>query len=415
MKRDHDRDDVPPPTDADAPWGTRATATRPAAPNLEPASGAVEVPFLSVDEYVRRHGGRATADDLWILRDLVPRDAYSLLVGASKIGKSFLALDVALAAASGQGLAGVYDNPSGAPVRVACALLEDPPAETVRRARALARYRGLGLDTAPLATHLLLWNPALPNPRFPSQAAAFVEQVRAIGPDLLIVDGLRRVLEGAEEDSNVAAAIADTATEIRRYVRSLLLLHHSKKRERDAARDRLPRIDDVRGSGDLAAAPRHVIFAAAAPDLAPPGRHALVIGTRGNLPVSTSERVLYADRDTGDTDAALGYDDGGPLDEAEARVREDRKKGRKAEAAEAKAAAAAKHERTALALALGGTVTAEVLATRAGISDRNAAAVIRDAVAAGHLAKAHLTAPAKITERGRQRHLALDTELGGTP
>jgi hypothetical protein len=412
---DHDRDGVPPPTDEDAPWSTRATASRPAAQVREPANGAAEVPFLPVDEYARRHGGSVMPADVWILRDLVPRSDYTLLVGPPKVGKSYIALDIALAAASGQGLAGAYDNPSGAPVRVACALLEDRPAETVRRARALARRRGLALDEPPLSTHLALWNPAMPSPRFPSRATAFVEQVRGSAPDLLIVDGLRRVLDGDEQDSHVAAALAATIAEIQIHVRSVLLLHHAKKRERQGVRDRLPTIDDVRGSGDLAAAPRFVIFAATAPDLAPPGRHALVIGTAGNLPVHSESRVLHADRDTGDPEAALGFDDGGPLDEAEARVRAGRRAEKTADAAATKAAKAARHKRTALALAHGGEVTAEMLGSRAGIGTRAAAEVIRDAVVAGHLSRAHATAPASITVEGRQHLLALGDESGGAP
>ena len=92
--------------------------------------------------------GDPTAPLRWLLADLFLVGAAGILGGAPKTGKSFFALELAVAVASGTPAAGRFAV--GAPGPVLLLAAEDPPAVVVQRLAALATAREHALATLPV-------------------------------------------------------------------------------------------------------------------------------------------------------------------------------------------------------------------------------------------------------------------------
>jgi AAA domain len=94
-------------------------------------------------------GGDPTAALRWLLTDLFLVGGAGILGGAPKTGKSFFALDLAVAVASATPAVGRFAVAAPGPVLLCAA--EDPPAVVVQRLAALAAGRDQALATLPVA------------------------------------------------------------------------------------------------------------------------------------------------------------------------------------------------------------------------------------------------------------------------
>ena len=92
--------------------------------------------------------GDPTAPLRWLLADLFLVGAAGILGGAPKTGKSFFALELAVAVASATAAAGRFATTTPGPVLLCAA--EDPPAVVVQRLAALAAARAQALPTLPV-------------------------------------------------------------------------------------------------------------------------------------------------------------------------------------------------------------------------------------------------------------------------
>lgn len=160
----------------------------------------------------------------WLVEHLWASGAVGVIGGAPKACKSWLALELAVAVASGRPCLGRFAVPAPGPVLVYAA--EDAPLQIRQRIEQLCQARGAPFHALELD---LILEPALridrPEP---------VERLRATldlhRPRLLILDPYVR-LQGADENNatEVAAILATLRELSRTFSLALLLVHHTRK------------------------------------------------------------------------------------------------------------------------------------------------------------------------------------------
>ena len=206
-------------------------------------------------------GDDAPYDDAgdWLLRDMIPRRELSLLAGAPKVGKTWIAIDMAIAIASGRDWAG-FSCTLGRPARVLFVEMEDNRRRVSKRVYELLRGQGVALadleDTLRISDKLVRW--PLGN------MDAFVTELKDCGwiPDLIIIDSLTRVMNGDQNSTRDAAAFGAGVTQLSRELgAAVCLIHHTRKAKADeAGSNQAPGQNEVRGSGDLVALARHIVI-----------------------------------------------------------------------------------------------------------------------------------------------------------
>lgn len=163
-----------------------------------------------------------TAPLRWLLTDFFLVGAAGILGGAPKTGKSFFALELAVAVASGQPALGRFAVSAPSPVLLLAA--EDPPAVVVQRLAALATARDCALATLPVE---VIVEPGLRLPEGLDRLAATVVQRQA---RLLILDPLIRVHRADENSAAEMAAVLDGLRTLARATDcAVLLVHHTRK------------------------------------------------------------------------------------------------------------------------------------------------------------------------------------------
>lgn len=172
--------------------------------------------------------GRAPAEIDWLVDGILPAKTRGLMVADGKVGKSPLALDLALALASGSSWLGHVVKQRR---RVAVVSREDAPEETSRRLKLLQA------GSAPRAEYA--WGQIWLNTS--AQSAAFLldhlEHVDALIAelkleqfDLVIFDVLRDLHSGDENDNTVMSAIMQALKRFQVEAGcAVLLLHHISK------------------------------------------------------------------------------------------------------------------------------------------------------------------------------------------
>jgi len=158
----------------------------------------------------------------WLLSDLFLVGAAGILGGAPKTGKSFFALELAVAVASGQPAIGRFAVAAPGPVLLLAA--EDPPAVVVQRLAALATARAHALAALPIE---VIVEGGLRLPEGLDRLAATVAQRQA---HLLILDPLIRVHRADENSAAEMAAVLDGVRSLARATDcAVLLVHHTRK------------------------------------------------------------------------------------------------------------------------------------------------------------------------------------------
>jgi hypothetical protein len=156
-----------------------------------------------------------------------------------KTGKSFFALELAVAVASGTPGAGRWPVATPGPVLLLAA--EDPVAVVVQRLAALAASRGRALAALPLA---LIAEPVV---RLPEGLARLAATVAHLRPQLLVLDPLIRLHRADENSAPEMAAILDGLRTLARDTAcAVLLVHHARKAPAGSSPGQ-----GLRGSSDL--------------------------------------------------------------------------------------------------------------------------------------------------------------------
>ena len=182
----------------------------------------------------------ACQDGAWLLDRLLPTGGVSLLAGEVASGKTFLALDLAIAVAAGLPAWGGRATSAGA-VLYCC--LDSSPRTIRARVQALCAGRGipppenLFFDFSPL------------NLAQTAGQERLLAMIRAQKVSLVVIDVLARYLPGLDENSVAAVGPVFTALRViaARHEVSFLVVHHFNKSGAAG-------MGRFRGSSDIAAA-----------------------------------------------------------------------------------------------------------------------------------------------------------------
>jgi hypothetical protein len=177
----------------------------------------------------------------WLIEALWAHEAVGILGGEPKCGKSFLALQIAVAVASGTACLGRF-----APRRTGRVLVyaaEDPPHLVRERVEGIAALTGAAFEALDL--HLITRESIRID--LPDEQRALAITIEDHRPALLVLDPFVR-LHRADENasSEIAPILAALRALQRQYALAILVVHHAKKA---AARIRAGQA--LRGSSDF--------------------------------------------------------------------------------------------------------------------------------------------------------------------
>lgn len=179
---------------------------------------------VQIDAFARQVAGGPG----YLAKGLLSKHSYAVLYGASGEGKTFAALDLGMAVATGRPFLG-HPTRQGAVLYVGFEAFGGLP----RRAAALqAKYQTAG---APL-----YFLPGVRNVRVPEGARAFAAEVGMLPekPTLIIIDTMAYALMGADENSNTEIQQFNNTMQnlIAATGATVLLIHHTGKDEAKGAR-----------------------------------------------------------------------------------------------------------------------------------------------------------------------------------
>ncbi|MCZ6714155.1 MAG: AAA family ATPase [Deltaproteobacteria bacterium] len=197
----------------------------------------------------------------WLVESLWSHQAVGFLAGHPKLGKTWLALDLALSVATGTPCLDTFAVAE--PGEVLIYLAEDPPMMVRQRLAGLCRHRGLDLDT--VAVHVITATSLrldLENDR-----RRLEEVVQRLKPRLLVLDPLVRLHRRDENHSGEISELLSFLRELQRaHALAVLVVHHMRKGGARCAGQAL------RGTGDLHAWIDSALYLQA-------GRGAIVLST----------------------------------------------------------------------------------------------------------------------------------------
>lgn len=228
----------------------------------------------------------------WIIRDVLPRTDPMLFAGPAKAGKTWTAIDMAIAIAMGQPWIGM-ENCLRRPGRVVVLCREDGERRLRKRLWELCRARNVAPFERGLIDNLIITTATL---RMPGpDVARFARELRDWRADVVIVDNLSRVLVGDPNKTRDASDFAHAWYELGELSGAgVCFLHHTKKEQSDSRKETDP-FDSIRGSGDFVAAARHIMLAKPVLD-----EHATTkrseIRMRGNLDLGRESFALGFER-----------------------------------------------------------------------------------------------------------------------
>jgi hypothetical protein len=176
----------------------------------------------------------------WLIEHLWSEAAVGCIGGTPKSGKTWLALEMALAVASGTPCLGRYRVPRSGTVLIYAA--EDRPHALRRRAEELCRARGLDLEKLAVG---LITEPAL-RLDVPGHQLRLSTTIQELKPKLLVLDPLVRLHRSDENSSaDISELLGYLRSLQRAYGVAIALVHHVRKSGAGQPGQSL------RGSGDL--------------------------------------------------------------------------------------------------------------------------------------------------------------------
>ena len=160
----------------------------------------------------------------WLVEGLWGDEAVGILGGEPKCCKSFLALDLAVAVASGASCLGQFKTTKQGKVLLYAA--EDAPHIVKRRLKGISLARRLSLDDLDIQ---VITSPKL-RLDLADDLAALDETLKELRPKLLILDPFVRLHRIDENSSSEVAHVLDGLRLLqRKHHVSIIVVHHSKK------------------------------------------------------------------------------------------------------------------------------------------------------------------------------------------
>ena len=195
-------------------------------PNGKPDASAVlnSLAFHDLREVLRSIVDAPPAR--YLARPLIPSDAYGVLAAAWKAGKTWIALDLAVAVSGAKAWLGAYAIELPGPVLLL--LGEGGPRKMVRRLKAIADHYDLELAELPL--RLCFRAPHLASFDHLEQVGREIDATR---PVLVVLDPLYLAARGAQGSQlyDVGAHLEAIQSLCQRHRAALLIVHHHNRGE----------------------------------------------------------------------------------------------------------------------------------------------------------------------------------------
>lgn len=183
---------------------------------------------------VAPEGGR------WLVEGLVAEQAVGFIGGVPKTGKTWLALELAVAVASGVPALGRFPVPRPGPVLLYAA--EDPAADIRERVAGIAHVASIDLERLAVG---LITEPTL-RLDLDADRDRLADALTRVKPRLLLLDPLVRLHRGDENSASDISEILGFLRQMQRqHACAILLVHHVRKSGPGDNGQAL------RGSGDL--------------------------------------------------------------------------------------------------------------------------------------------------------------------
>jgi hypothetical protein len=163
-------------------------------------------------------------DRHWLIEKLWADEAVGIVGGEPKVGKSFLALQIAVAVASGTPCLGQFAARRTGRVLVYAA--EDPPHLVRERVEGICHLSGA--DFGALDLHLITHDSLRID--LPDGLRALAATVEGLHPTLLVLDPFVRLHRADENASGeIAPILAELRALQRQHALAILVVHHARK------------------------------------------------------------------------------------------------------------------------------------------------------------------------------------------
>lgn len=181
----------------------------------------------------------------WLVEDIWPAGARGWIAGEAKLGKSWIALEMAVAIATGTPFLGRHEVARTG--RVFYLTEESNLRALYNRLRMLLLAKGLDAETLRGTLSLLVRQRVkLTDPRWRTRLLTAIDRDK---PVAVFLDPLRRYHDGGENDSADLVAVLDAAAEFQEHGAAVPIVHHMRKTSESNADARAGQ--QLRGSSDL--------------------------------------------------------------------------------------------------------------------------------------------------------------------
>lgn len=180
----------------------------------------------------------AQIEPSFLVKNMIPAGAITLVVGIPGAKKSWLAYSLALATARGSSWLGVPVTPKGGSCNVLVFNYDNPTPECGRRFKRL----GMTKDD-PIFFHSVDLDPL----RLPGAADSIRAIVQAKQPSLVVIDSFRQAHESDENSSSDMAKVMGCYKQLYANGCSVVIVHHANKSELATG------LSKTRGSGEIPA------------------------------------------------------------------------------------------------------------------------------------------------------------------
>ena len=158
----------------------------------------------------------------WVVQGMIPKPGFVILAGPPKSGKSYLAIQLALAIAKGQEFLG---HPTE---KHTVLYLQFDTSELVWRDR-LQKLREAGVDiTGDVRMIDPAFQPTWVNIQRQDTQVALSAAIQESAADVVVIDVLREIHTADENDSTQMKVVCDILRSLT-YGRTVVLIHHSRK------------------------------------------------------------------------------------------------------------------------------------------------------------------------------------------
>lgn len=193
--------------------------------------------FVSVDEYLQL----PRDPDVWLLKNLLPAGGSGILYAPPKVGKTYLALQMANAIGGGADNWMEFDVVKKGKVLIL--QLDTPRATFTTKYFEPMRANGMGFQNVMVADSEIL-KLSLVDILQPSHQAMLKRMVEAKEPALVIIDTLRKLHSGDENSSTEMSNVMSLVKSVV-HPAAVLLISHERKPAPDGEKDIMT---DLRGS-----------------------------------------------------------------------------------------------------------------------------------------------------------------------